>query len=157
VTTTYSGSNNWSLYATTSAATSINLYGQLPYVYNFSNVSVLPAVQRQAPPLGFNKFINASDMLEGFIAFLGAEGVRQGEVMGMPLDHFIKWLIIKACEADGEEADVVLALPAPKRQSRCLGCQRFIPISLTPQLHDERCAGFYFQRQRNSVEVNVSG
>lgn len=102
---------------------------------------------RQAPPREFNKFINASDLMEEFIAFLGAQGVRQSEAMGLPVELFIKWLIIRACEADGEQPDVVLTLPTPRNKPRCLGCGQFVQRQLAPPLHDQRCADLLFKRR----------
>lgn len=56
----------------------------------------------------FNPFINASDKLEGFIKLCGALGVKQDEMMQMPVKLFIGWLIIEAARADGEQPDVNL-------------------------------------------------
>ena len=108
---------------------------------------------RKPPPQEFNPFINASDMMEKFIAFLGEHKVKQQEVMGMPIELFIKWLIIQACEADKEEppADVQLALPAPKQQPRCLGCQRYLPAATAIPIHDVRCAEFYYARHQQAA------
>jgi len=99
------------------------------------------------PPVrAFNRYINASDLLEEFIGYLGGMGMRKLEVLNAPLDLFIKWLIIRACAEDGEEAppEVTLQLPKPT-QSRCLGCQKFMTTALVP-FHGERCAGFYYRR-----------
>lgn len=98
---------------------------------------------RRAPPREFNEFINASDKLEEFIRWLGTEGVKQSEVMAIPLELFVKWLIIRACEKDGEEPGVTLQLPA--RTARCLGCQKFMRRAPVP-FHGERCASFYYRR-----------
>lgn len=72
----------------------------------------------------FNRYINASDLLEEFIRFAGAEGVRQGEFMRLPLKLFVAWLIVRAAEADGEPS------PAPAladlRKPHCVACGRFI-------------------------------
>jgi hypothetical protein len=108
----------------------------------------LPAPQpvTTPPPLGFNRYVNASDLLEEFIAFLGAEGVRKGEVMGLPVELFIKWLVIRACEQDREEPGVVLNLPAPKLQPRCLGCGRWMARAATLLLHGPQCASWHFAR-----------
>ncbi len=106
---------------------------------------------RRSAPKEFNKYINSSDLLHEFIAFLGEQKVRQSEVMGLPIELFIKWLIIRACEEDHEEPNVTLTLPSPKRQPRCLGCGRFVPKALSPTLHNVRCAEFYFSRQAVKV------
>lgn len=101
---------------------------------------------RRSSPKEFNKYINGSDLLEEFIAFLGSEGVRQGEVMALPLELFIKWLIIRAAEVDQEEPPVTLELPPPKRQPRCLGCQRYMRKDTTLPIHNTRCADRHFAR-----------
>lgn len=103
------------------------------------------------PPPEFNRFVNASDLLEEFIAWLGGQGVRQGEVLTLPLDLFVKWLIIRACEQDKVEPGVVLALPAAPPQPRCLGCQRFMRRDVHVPIHDERCSRRYFARASRGV------
>lgn len=113
-------------------------------VYSLNSPNSVPA--RRQPPRQFNKYVNGSDLLEEFIAFLGTEGVRQGEVMAIPLELFIKWLIIRACEVDQEEAPVVLEIPAPKPQPRCLGCQRWMRKDTTLPLHSSECADRHFAR-----------
>lgn len=65
---------------------------------------------RRPPPREFNRFINASDLLEEFIHYLGTLSVKKSEVMELPVELFIKWLIIRACEADGEEPNVEMPL-----------------------------------------------
>lgn len=98
------------------------------------------------PHEGFNKYVNASDLLEEFIAFLGTEGVRKGEIMALPVELFIKWLVIRACEVDREEPGVVLTLPAPRPQPRCLGCGRWMARATPLPLHGARCASWHFAR-----------
>ena len=107
--------------------------------------------QRTLSPLEFNKYINGSDLLEEFIAFLDTQKVKQHEVMGLPVELFIKWLIIRACEQDGEEPNVTLTLPTRQHAVHCLGCGKFMTPKLRPQLHNERCAGYYFRRQKEQV------
>lgn len=104
-----------------------------------------PAI-RLSPPREFNKYINASDLLEEFIKWLGEQGVKQGEVMELPVELFIKWLIIKACEQDEEEPNVTLQLPAPKKQPHCLGCGQFMAKSAPLALHAGLCADNYFAK-----------
>lgn len=144
-TTPYSGSDQW-----------IYVYDQPPQAQTKPvrrprpNPAVLAAYPdrsyRRSAPRQFNRYVNGSDLLEEFIAFLGTEGVRQGEVMELPLELFIKWLIIRACEVDQEEAPVVLELPAPKPQPRCLGCQKFMRKDTTLPLHGAQCADRHFAR-----------
>lgn len=87
----------------------------------------------------FNRFLNASELLEQFIGDLAPLGVKQSEVLKIPVEAFINWLIYKAAEADGE-------LPGRRRHShRCGQCKRFIPtrmvalgINFCSPLHLER-------------------
>lgn len=100
------------------------------------------------PPRHFNKYVNASDLLEEFIRYLGTLGVRQGDLMGLPIELFIKWLVIRACEEDKVEPEVTLELPAPLPQPRCLGCQRWMSRGVSLPLHGDQCASRYFARQK---------
>jgi hypothetical protein len=87
------------------------------------DVSGVPPHYRQPPPRHFNRFLNASDLMEEFVREMGELGVKQGEFMKLPTDLFINWLVIKAAEADGEgpPEGVRLALPPGVRAlpSRC--------------------------------------
>lgn len=78
----------------------------------------------------FNPFINASDKLEDFIKFCGSAGVRQGDMLGIPIKHFVQWLVIEAARVDGEPTTEVLMLPKPSDYPRCLKCGRFISKKL---------------------------
>ena len=84
---------------------------------------------RLPPPREFNRYINASDLLEEFIRYAGSQGVTQREVLTLPIDLFIKWLILEASEFDGEDApdDVVVDFPA---RHRCRGCGKFLSSRL---------------------------
>jgi hypothetical protein len=82
----------------------------------------------------FNRFVNASDCLEDFVRYAGTLNISQAEFMKLPIEMFLKFLVLEAAKADGEDADqwaVELnthahryALPAP--QPRCKQCKRFI-------------------------------
>jgi len=108
------------------------------------------AGRRRLPPREFNKYLNTSDLLEEFIGWLGSEGVRQGEVMDLPIELFIKWLIVRAAEADGEEPEVEVTVPKRLSQPRCLGCQRWMPRNCALPVHGRRCAELHFRRQEMS-------
>jgi len=96
----------------------------------------------------FNKFINSSDLLEAFIKDLGDLGVKQHEVLDVPIEMFINWLIFKAAEEDGDEApkDVPLleSSVSPHKHPKCLCCGKFIKKKLvehkihfcTPKHHE---------------------
>lgn len=78
----------------------------------------------------FNRHINASDLLEAFIGDLGKLGVKQDEVLNVPIEMFINWLIFKAAEEDGDDAPTDVPLlessVTPHKHPKCLGCGRFI-------------------------------
>lgn len=76
----------------------------------------------------FNPFLNASDKLEEFIRFCGTIGVKQGDMLGIPIKNFVQWLVIEAARADGQ-SDVPLELP-DLTKPRCRSCGRF----MSPQL-----------------------
>lgn len=77
--------------------------------------------------LAFNRFLNASELLEQFIADLAPFGVKQSQVLKIPVEAFISWLITKAALADGDE-------PPPRRHPhRCIQCKRFLPVRLIAQ------------------------
>jgi len=82
----------------------------------------------------FNKHINASDLLEAFIKDLGALGVKQDQVLNVPIEIFINWLIFKAAEEDGDKApdDVPLLETSvkPHKHPKCLCCGKFIKKTL---------------------------
>lgn len=81
----------------------------------------------------FSPHLNASDMVAKFVEYTRQLGVRQDEVLGLPLELFINWLIIEAAERDQDPvpADVI---PVPQHREllmvvkpKCLACGRFIP------------------------------
>jgi hypothetical protein len=84
----------------------------------------------------FSPYINASDLLEHFIKDMGATyGVRQAELLQLPINVFIHWLVWQAAKRDGDPTDnlpsIQAALPAPppppqKFLPRCVCCGRFI-------------------------------
>jgi hypothetical protein len=81
----------------------------------------------------FSPYLNASDLLASFIEYVGSLGVRKDEVMRLPLQLFVSWLIIEACERDG---DIIPPELVPVHQDpavlqvvkpRCMRCGKFIP------------------------------
>ena len=97
----------------------------------------------------FNKFINASDLLEQFIKDLGSAGIRQGEVLAVPIEAFINWIVHMAAEQDGDPVpDEVPKFPLEdwgKRHPRCKGCGRFIPANKV-SLGVNFCSGLHMDR-----------
>lgn len=108
-------------------------------------------VRTATAPLEFNKYINASDLLQEFLEYLREQKVRRIDVMQLPVELFVKWLIIRACEEDQEEPNVTLQLPAPNRQPRCVGCQRFLAKTFPVPFHNDRCASLFFTRHTKTV------
>lgn len=102
----------------------------------------------------FNPFLNASDKLEAFIRFCGTVGVRQSEVLRLPLELFVAWLVIEAARADGEaEPDLPLVPRLKERVSpRCSACGRFLSL-LKRQRKIDFCAPKCFERHFNKALV----
>jgi len=77
----------------------------------------------------FNPFINASDKLEEFIRFCGQHGVRKEEMLQLPINLFIGWLILEAAKADQEPEPSIPLLPNLRKHTkpRCK-CGRFISL-----------------------------
>jgi hypothetical protein len=75
----------------------------------------------------FNPFMNASDKLEEFIRFCGETGVRQSEVLRLPIELFVVWLVISAARLDGEPEPDLPLIPDLRRRAlpRCT-CGRFL-------------------------------
>lgn len=85
----------------------------------------------------FNKYINSSDLLSDFIEDMGKLGATAEQVLNTPIQFFIRWLIYKSAESDGEESDesllditksVKMNIEPPKRITfKCKHCGKFIP------------------------------
>jgi len=76
----------------------------------------------------FNKFINASDLLEMFIKDCGKLGAKQNQILEIPIELFINWLIIEAAKADGDEPpdDSIKLLSQARITPKCKCCGKFI-------------------------------
>jgi len=87
----------------------------------------------------FSPHLNASDMLAQFMEYVATLGVKQNEVLGLPIELFINWLIIEAAKRDDDDIpESVIPLQKHRRiqeviKPRCGLCQRFIP-----RLHYQR-------------------
>lgn len=86
------------------------------------------ARSRPAAPLEFNRYANASGLLEKFIAFCGSVGITINEFKALPIELFIVWLVQEAERSDGLENDGSEVYRAMKNvlQKKCLSCGRFI-------------------------------
>jgi len=80
----------------------------------------------------FNKFMNASDLLEAFIEDLGKANVKQGEVLNIPIEMFINWIIHKSAEQDGDDTpdDIPALTDMRYKHPQCKCCGRFIKKDL---------------------------
>lgn len=101
--------------------------GNVYYPNQATNTTTAPQWQlMQAAPvvmpppraaLEFNRYLNASDLLEEFIRYCGTERVTKQELMKLPMELFIKWLIVSAAEADQEPAPPDIKLVEDLRNS----------------------------------------
>jgi hypothetical protein len=85
----------------------------------------------------FNRFLNASDLVDEFIRALGTAGMKQDQVLKVPLGPFIHWLIGKAAEADGDPVPADIppvsnhpALAPFRLAPKCKLCGKFLPRRL---------------------------
>lgn len=81
----------------------------------------------------FNKYINSSDLLADFIADMGKMGADARQVLEIPIQYFIRWLICKSAEQDGEDSTETVPVIANDtvkvlelKQNRCKCCGRYI-------------------------------
>lgn len=85
-----------------------------------------PKQQALRDPRILNRYLNAADLLEEFIKDLGDLGARQTDVLAVPIEMFVNWLVCKAAEEDDAETDLP-ALPGKiQRTDRCKDCGRYI-------------------------------
>ncbi len=94
----------------------------------------------------FNRFINASDLLEEFIKEMGELGARQGDVLDTPINVFIHWLIYRAAKQDGDMVDPPKLTFVPQ----CKFCGRFISKTLAAKGF-EFCSPDHAQRLYDKV------
>lgn len=81
----------------------------------------------------FSPYLNASDLLAQFVKYVGSLGVKSGEVLSLPIELFINWLVIEAAERDKDPLpDGVVSIEKHKiirqlKKPKCLQCGKFIP------------------------------
>jgi len=104
----------------------------------------------------FNKYMCASDILEQFIEFVGGFGVKQSELLSIPIETFINWLIIEASKLDGEEPPdlpLIENLNKPKQYNRCLCCGKFISNRMAAM--SKFCSPAHFEQYMQTDGVLV--
>lgn len=85
----------------------------------------------------FSPHLNASDLLAKFVDYLRTLGIKQHQVLQLPVELFVNWLVIEAAERDQDpipdgverierRPEVRRLLPGPAKP-KCLQCGRFIP------------------------------
>lgn len=88
-----------------------------------------PIRTRQYDEQVFNPYLVASDLVERFMQECRALGLSEGEFLNLPLQAFLRWLVIEAVREDGQDADDVE--PPNLGKPRCLWCGRFLARRLT--------------------------
>jgi hypothetical protein len=121
-----------STYAPTDSTTYVTQYqGGSNYTIPKAPPLPAPVVPPKIDPRIVSRYLNASDLLEEFIKDIGALGIRQSEVLAVPIELFINWLIVKSAEED-DKADEVKDIPklpsafSTYRRDRCRCCGRFV-------------------------------
>lgn len=113
----------------------------------------------RSAPRDFNAYLNASDMLERFLGYVGEFGMTAHEALHLPLDLFISWLIVSAAEQDGEPEPAyeikkltIALVPVKQRPkewrrhtARCRGCGRFLSQRRASN-HIDFCSGEHMDR-----------
>ena len=101
----------------------------------------------------FNRYMNASDLLEAFIGDLGKANIKQGEVLAIPIEMFINWIIHKSAEQDGD--DIPQDIPSLEdhryKHPRCKCCGKYIRKDLFAK-GLRFCDGSHYQKylEKNS-------
>lgn len=112
----------------------------------------------------FNRYINASDLIEEFIGYLAGLGLTEQEILSVPINVFIAFLIVKASQVDGDTEPVrelqllnetkqrlslaraaVPRLPAPEAQSELVR----LPSTRTLGPHCKWCGRFIRKARAN--------
>jgi hypothetical protein len=80
----------------------------------------------------FSPHLNASDMVAKFVEYVGRLGLKQREMLNLPIQLFINWLVIEAAERDSDPIPEGV-VPVAKHplligaiRPKCLCCGRFI-------------------------------
>ena len=103
----------------------INAYGNYMIEDEHAKVTYKANNKRE-----FSPHLNASDMVADFLKYVGSIGVKKEDMMNLPINLFISWLIIEAAERDGDKIEIPrvnedqLLLQTVK--PRCLDCGRYI-------------------------------
>lgn len=107
----------------------------------------------------WSPYLNASDMVAEFVKYVGSIGVKQKDVLGLPLELFINWLIIEAAERDKDPVPPDVK-PVQKhrairdiRKPRCWDCGRFVKPRLFERTRFPFCDPYHAQRYLEKKRV----
>lgn len=118
--------NEWSIQTEDGTIININSIGNVEVIDSNARIIYKANNIRE-----FNKYLNCSDLLEEFIRFSGELGVKQKEVLKIPIELFINWIILRAAEEDGEDTTDIPKLEYQKRSYyRCMQCGKFMKKSI---------------------------
>jgi hypothetical protein len=77
----------------------------------------------------FNPYINASDLLEYFIDDAQKTGAEALEILKLPIEAFINWLILQAAKKDGDSLEDLPSFESVlTKPALCLSCGKGLPI-----------------------------
>jgi len=94
----------------------------------------------------FNPYINSSDMLEEFVDFVASVGgVSKRNFLNIPIELFIRWLVIRAAEADGDDL--------PEDQTSILNHPALLPAPIQKQSAKCKCCGRFINKKRASHSI----
>lgn len=118
--------------------------------YPMQGGAALSAIQEPKMP---NRHLEASDLLEAFLRHMSAEGVGRAELLELPIELFVSWLIVEAATAEGAEIPDNVLPPRQKlafvrRPRICRGCETPLPQALLDrglQWCSPACVGLEFK------------
>lgn len=152
-------SNTASNYTTTTNTTTTGWFtisggtGGTTASFLSTGASNYPYPQPTPDPRVLNRYLNASDLLEEFIRDLKPLGVKQDEVLNVPIELFINWLVIRSAEEDGIEDHDAPALPdLIERNDRCKSCGRYVTNSIRKS-QNLFCNGVCLDNHRRKHEI----
>lgn len=107
-----------------------------------------------------NKYLNASDLLEEFMGWVGEDPLlTKRDFAQLPVHLFIQWLIVRAAENDNEPIqEEKLALERAKRPvHRCGHCGRYTALGMPYCDSAHAIAARHRQRSRTALPVAGTG
>jgi hypothetical protein len=96
-------------------------------------------IYKTAPVRGFNKYLNASDLMEDFVRYCATQKITRREFQNLPISLFICWIILESAKADGDPTEESQLLLDQQKKThinpvhRCRCCGKFI----SPKLVEE--------------------